>query len=408
MPGIDERPVTDTRRTGGRDPHLGHAVLAGVVTSLVGFTSSFAVVLAGLVAVGASQAQAASGIVAMCLVMGVLGSVLSWRRRQPVILAWSTPGAAMLAGMAGGHLRFSQAVGAFVVCGLLLALTGLVRPLERAIRRVPAPLTQAMLAGVLLPLCIAPVTAAAHRPAVILPVVLAWLLVRVLAPRWAVPSAVVAALVVMVVTGALSGMALGQLAPSLNVVGPRLGLASFTAVALPLYLVTMTSQNLPGLGIMQGFGYELDMREALVSTGLGSVVSGLFGGHAINLAAISAALAAGDEAHPRRDRRWVAGVASGVSYVVLALGAAAVILAAGRAPEGLLESVAGLALLATFASAARSALADDTWREAAALALLVGASGLTIAGIGAAFWSLVLGAVMGVVTGAIPVRHPRP
>lgn len=324
----------------------------------MGFTSSFAVVLQGLTAVGAPPRQAASGLTALTLAVDLGCAGFSWLRRQPITLAWSTPGAAMLAGAAVPSGGFSTAVGAFVLCGILLVLTGPVRPLARAMGQIPAPLASAMLAGVLLHLCVAPFPALVARPEVVAPVLLAWLVVRAVAPRWAVPAAVLAAGAVLAATGDPSGGAAHGTLPSVVPVVPHVSLAGAVSLAVPLYLVTMTSQNLPGVGVLAQYGYRLDPRIPLAYTGLASVAAAVLGGHAVNLAAISAALAAGPEAHPRADRRWVAGVTAGLTYLVLAGASGFVVALAQAAPDGLLAAVTGVALFATFGASASAALAD--------------------------------------------------
>lgn len=370
-----------------------HTVMAGVVCALVGFTSSFAVVLTGLRAVGASDAEAASGLLALCLTMGLGCILFSWRLRMPVTMAWSTPGAALLASAAAPHGGFAASVGAFIACGLLLALCGLVGPLSRLVEAIPGPLASAMLAGVLLHLVVAPVDAARHDARAIVPVVLVWLLLSRFAKRWSVIGALVAALAVMVVRGVFGHLDLSHAAPRLTLVSPRLDAGSLVAIAVPLFIVTMTSQNIPGIAVLGSFGYRPGLRGPLLYTGGGSALSALFGGHTINLAAISAALAAGPDAGPDPKRRWLAGVSCGITYMAFGPLAGLVAAVAVAAPAGIIETIAGLALLATFASAAHGALAVDRGRMAGAIAFVVAASGLTIAGVGAAFWSLVAGLV---------------
>lgn len=374
---------------------------------LVGFTSSFAVVLTGLHAVGATAEQAASGLLVLCVTMG-LGCVLfSWRLRMPVTMAWSTPGAALLVAAAVPNGGFASAVGAFVVCGALLALCGLIRPLERLVESIPVPLASAMLAGVLLTLCVAPFRAVVASPAAIAPVMVVWLLLVAFARRWAVIGALVAAVVVMAVTGVFGTLDVGQLSPAVTFVAPRWDVTSMVAIGLPLFIVTMTSQNIPGIAVLGSFGYRLGMRAPLLYTGGASVVGALGGGHAINLAAISAALAAGPEAHPDRNRRWIAGVSCGVTYLAFGPLAGIVTAAARSAPAGLIETIAGLALLGTFAASAAAALADPASREAGAVTLVVAASGVTIAGVGAAFWGLVAGVIV-LAALAVERRRRRP
>ncbi|WP_341923835.1 benzoate/H(+) symporter BenE family transporter [Nocardioides psychrotolerans] len=369
----------------------GQAVLAGVVTAVVGFTSSFAVVLTGLTAVGASPVEAASGLFVLSLTMG-LGCVLfSLRTRTPVTLAWSTPGAALLAGAVAPDGGYATAVGAFVVAGLLYVLTGLFSPLARLVRAIPLALANAMLAGVLLVLCVAPFRALVDEPAAVGPVLLAWLVLMRVARRWAVPGAFATAVVVIVVTGSLSAVEAADVVPHLTWTTPGFDAATVLAIGVPLYLVTMTSQNIPGAAVLASFGYDAPLRPALFYSGAATAATAGLGGYSINLAAISAALAAGPTAHPDPDRRWVAGVSTGATYLALGPLAAAVAAVAVAAPAGLVAAVAGVALLGTFGSAAASALGDEDHREAAALTFVVAASGVAVAGVGAAFWSLLAG-----------------
>lgn len=375
---------------------------AGIVTALVGYTSAFAVVLAGLRAVGATPGQAASGLLAVTVTMGAASALLSWRYRMPIISAWSTPGAALLAttgAVAGG---WPAAVGAFVVCGVLFVLTGLWPALARWVQRIPTPIAQAMLAGVLLPLCIAPVASLAKHPWAVAPVLVVWLALLALRPRWAVPLAFLAALVVIAVALVRDDAvpAVAELVPHVEWTTPSITLQALTGVVLPLYIVTMASQNIPGAAVLASYGYSVPWRPSLAVTGVGSVLGAPFGGHAINLAAISAALAAGPDAGPDTARRWIAGVSSGAANLVLGVlstGLTAVVLAA---PEGVIQAVAGVALVGAFAAACAGAMADESARVPAAVTFIVAASGTTVAGVGSAFWALVVGIVVSVVLGA--------
>lgn len=371
---------------------LQQPVVAGVVTAIVGFTSSFAVVLAGLRAVGASPDEAASGLFALTVAFGLLMSGLALWTRLPVTLAWSTPGAALLVStgpVAGG---WPAAVGAFVLTGALLALTGLVPWLGRLAAAIPVPLAQAMLAGVLLQLCLAPFTAFAASPWAVGPVIVAWLLGTRWATRWAVPLALLTALVVIAVSLVDRGTTLeaASLLPRLEPTAPVLTVASVVGIALPLTVVTLASQNIPGVAVMRSFGYTVPWRASMVTTGAGTGVAAVFGGHAINLAAISAALAAGEQAGDR-SRRWVAAFVAGLTALVLAFTSGALVAVTEKAPAGIVETVAGLALLSTFAASIVAALQDAHGRTSAAVTFLVAASGLQLLGVGAAFWALVVG-----------------
>jgi benzoate membrane transport protein len=359
----------------------------------VGFTSSFAVVLAGLRAVGASPAQAASGLLALTVAVGLGVLWLSWRSKVPVTLAWSTPGAALLATSGTVDGGWPAAVGAFLATGVLIAMTGLVPALGRLMARIPATLAQAMLAGVLLQLCLAPFKALGTVPLFIAPVILCWLLMMKLAPRWSVPAALLAALAVIGISLASGGTSLGEgeILPALDWTTPAFSLQAMAGIALPLFVVTMASQNVPGVAVLRSFGYDTPWRPAMLVTGAGTAAAAPFGAHAINLAALSAALAAGEEAGPDRHRRWVAGFTSGLAYLVLAAFSAALVTLVTAAPAGMLEAVAGLALLGTLAGAVSAALADAEDRIAPAVTFLMAASGLAFAGIGSAFWALAAG-----------------
>ncbi|MDI6626726.1 MAG: benzoate/H(+) symporter BenE family transporter [Rhodococcus sp. (in: high G+C Gram-positive bacteria)] len=379
-----------------RPTPLSTPVSAGIVASLVGFTSSFAVVLTGLRAVGASPTEAASGLLALCVTQAVGMMWLARRYRQPITLAWSTPGAALLAGTGVVVGGWPAAVGAFVTVGVLIVLTGLWPRLGAAVSKIPVPLAQAMLAGVLLPLCAAPVGAFADSPARIAPVVLVWLVVLRFSARWAVPAAFLAAAAV-IAADLISGgtpIAASDLIPRIDWTVPHWTWQATIGIAVPLYIVTMASQNIPGTTVMASFGFRIPWRASMAVTGTGTVLGAFAGGHTINLAAISAALAANPSAHPDPKRRWVAAFSAGSSYLVLALASAALATLVAAAPAGVVETVAGLALLGTLAASLFGALEHASDREATVLTFLVAASGLTFAGIGSAFWALVVGLVV--------------
>ena len=367
------------------------AVSAGLLAGFVGFASSFAVVLQGLVAVGASPGQAASGLMALSIAMGLAGVVLSLRLRLPISVAWSTPGAALLAATAVPAGGFAEAVGAFLVCGVLLTVAGLWKPLGRAVAAIPAPLANAMLAGILFTLCLAPVRAVAEQPVAGLAIVLAWAVVARINRLLAVPAAVVVAVAVIAASAPMPG---GDWMPRPEVVMPAFSLASLTGIALPLFIVTMASQNIPGLAVLSANGYRPEAGPLFTVTGLFSLAGAPFGGHAVNLAAITAALCAGEGAGPDPARRWVAAVVAGATYVVFGLCAGAVTAFVASAPPVLIQAVAGLALLGPFGGAMLGAVQAPQGREAALVCFVVTASGVAFLGIGGAFWGLLTGGVM--------------
>ncbi|QVI21683.1 benzoate/H(+) symporter BenE family transporter [Nocardia tengchongensis] len=375
---------------------LGQPIGAGIVTALVGFTSSFAVVLAGLTAMGATSAQAASGLLAVCVTQAVGMIVLSRRYRMPITLAWSTPGAALLASTGAVAGGWAAAVGAFAVVGGLIVLTGFWDRLGALIAAIPVEIAQAMLAGVLLPLCLAPVKALPVSPAVVVPVIVTWLVLQRFAPRWSVLAAFAVAAVGSSIDIAVHHrrLDLPAMVPRLEWTVPHWSWQAMIGVAVPLYVVTMAAQNIPGTAVMRTFDYRVPWRAAMTVTGLGTMLGAPAGGHAINLAAISAALSAAPSAHPDPKRRWIAACTAGCAYLVLALASGALVMLVAAAPKGVLETVAGLALIATLASALTAALTPAAHRSAAALTFLVAASGIALLGIGAAFWALVAGLVV--------------
>ncbi|WP_417234562.1 benzoate/H(+) symporter BenE family transporter [Arthrobacter sp.] len=240
---------------------------AGFVTALVGFASSFTVVLAGLGAVGASPSQAASGLLALTMAFSLCMIAVALATRLPVTFAWSTPGAAMLAA-SGGAIGWDEAVGGFVVCAVLICLTGAIPVLGRLIGSLPVPLAQAMLAGVLFQLCLAPFHALASVPLLAAPIVLVWLACMRWAPRWSVPAAMAATLTVVLVNAALAGVPFpADLWPRLEFTAPRFTMAGATGVAVPLFIVTMASQNVPGVAVLSGFGYRTPWTASMLATG---------------------------------------------------------------------------------------------------------------------------------------------
>ena len=371
---------------------LGQAVLAGLVTTMVGFVASFAVVLAGLFQVGATAQQAASGLLILSVCVGFTTIVLSLRHRLPISIAWSTPGAAMLASVAPGEFGFGQAVGAFIVAGVLIMLTGLVPLFQRWLRQIPVPLAQGMLAGVLIPLCLKPFTVLSTIPVQGLGILLVFFLGLRLLPKFATVLSMIAAVGFgLWHIGSHGAWEQITVMPELHWVSPEFSWQAIASISVPLFIVTMASQNIPGVAVLKSFGYTVPWCSSMLLTGAGTSVGALFGGHAINLAAITAALAAGDHAGANASRRWRASLSAGGFYVVFAGLSTLIVSVASASPEGLFQAAAGLALLATLASSLLGAMTDAAWRLSALVTVLVAASNLTIFGIGGAFWALLAG-----------------
>ncbi|WP_164841132.1 benzoate/H(+) symporter BenE family transporter [Sinorhizobium meliloti] len=374
------------------------SLFMGVLIAFVGFASSFAVVLHGLTGVGANEAQAASGLMALSISMGVCAILVSTVTRLPVSIAWSTPGAALLASSGVVEGGFNAAVGAFLVCGLLIIIAGLWKPLGRIVSAIPPALANAMLAGVLLSLCFAPVKAIAFNPLFGLPIVLAWAVVGSVSRLYAVPAALIAFVLVVALgidmpEGALAGLS-AALVPQAEFVSPSFSASALISIALPLFIVTMASQNIPGIAVLKVNDYHPDPGPLFATTGLFTLLSAPFGGHAVNLAAITAAMCAGSDSHPDRARRYWSSINAGIAYVVFGLLAGAVTTFVSLAPSVLIEAVAGLALIGAFSSSAVAAFTNAETREAAAITFLVTASGVGFAGVSGAFWGLVAGGLM--------------
>ena len=363
--------------------------------ALTGFASTFVLVLTGLRAVGASPAEAASGLLTLCICQAILAIVPSLRFRMPLSFAWSSPGAALLIAAHATTHTFSAAVGAFVVCGVLIAVTGFWPALTRAITRIPTPIASAMLAGILFPICLAPVEASVRLPLLALPIVLVWLVLFGLAPRWAVPGALVATIVVVGISAGTGWLHGSLVAPHLSFVAPTFQPLVIVGLGVPLFLVTMAGQNVPGFAVLRTFGYEnVPARPILIGSGLLSAIGALFGAHVNNLAALSAAIMAGPDSHTDRSRRWIATVTGGAVYVFLGLAAGLAASLVSVTPPLLITTVAGLAMLGALVSSVAAALEDPHNRLVAILTFLVVASGIVIVGIGSPFWGLLVGGIV--------------
>ena len=381
------------------------AATAGFVAVLVGFTSSVAIVFQAAQAFGATPAQITSWMWALGLGMGLCSALPSLWLRQPVMVAWSTPGAAVLAsaGVAaaasGQGFAMADAVGAFMVCALLITLAGVTGLFERLMNRIPMALASALLAGVLARFGLQAFAAAQTALPLVGVMLATYVVAKRVLPRYAVP----ATLAVAVAWAALAGdMAWGAVAFELAVpafTAPRFSLSATVSLALPLFVVTMASQNLPGVAVMRATGYALPVSKLITLTGLATLVLAPFGAFALNFSAITAAICMGPEAHADKARRYpAAGVCGGI-YGVIGLFGAGVTGLLTAFPQALVVAIAGLALLGTIGSGLHAALADEGHREAALITFLVTLSGVVIGGVGSAFWGVVAGTVVWVVQG---------
>jgi benzoate membrane transport protein len=371
-----------------RSPFLSQ-LFSAFVAAFVGFAASVAVVLAAAQALGATEAQTLSWIAGLAFAKGVAAIWLSWRHRMPLITAWSTPGAALIAASSGVGLN--AAVGAFVFAALLVTLTAFVRPLGQLVARIPMPIASAMLAGVILRFVVAVFDEMRVEPLLVGAVVLLFLVVRGFNAFGAVIAALFAGAGLAAALGLTSAPDFATLAPSLTLVHPGFDPAVIIGLGLPLYLVTMAAQNLPGFAVLRQAGYEPPTAGILAATGITSLLTAPFGAHLVNAAAISAAICTGPDTHPDPAKRWTAGVWYGAIWIVIGLAAAPIMALLVALPKALIVAVAGLGLAGSLAGALAGAMADDKQRFAAVITLAVGASGFSLGGVGAAFWALLAG-----------------
>ena len=370
------------------------AASAGFVAVLVGFTSSVAIVFQAALALGATSAQVSSWMWALGLGMGLCSMVPSLWLRQPVMIAWSTPGAAVLATAgANGAFGMGEAVGAFMVCAALITLCGVTGWFERVMSRIPLALASALLAGVLARFGLDAFTAMQSAFELVLAMLIAYLAGRRWWPRYAVPVVLLVATLFAWQQGRLQS---GTVQWSLTLpvfTAPEFTWRATISLALPLFVVTMASQNLPGVAAIRAAGYAMPISRLITLTGVTTLILAPFGAFALNLAAITAAICMGREAHPDPKRRYPAAVVCGLIYVVIGFFGAAVTGVLTAFPRELILAIAGLALLGSIGGGLAVAMKDEAHREAALITFLVTLSGLTLAGVGSAFWGVAAGAL---------------
>lgn len=371
-------------------------VVAGFVCVLVGFASSYAIVVQAGHAMGLDAAQLATMTAALALGMGLTTLLPSLWLRIPVVTAWSTPGAALLAVSLPG-VPLSEAIGAFVACAVLLTAAGATGLFERWMNRIPASLASALLAGVLLRFGLEAFAGLPGAPAVVAPMLATFLVVRRGAPRWAVPTTLAAGLLAVLAGPGLPGApgaAVAAASPAPLAWPPSCSASTLLGIALPLFVVTMASQNLPGVAVLRASGYGgAPISRLLTAAGVTTLVLAPFGVFALNLAAISAALCMAPDVHPDPRRRWVAAACAGGFYLIVAAFAGPLAALFSVLPREMVIAVAGLALLPTIGRGLHAAMADEGEREPALVTFLVTASGLVLWGVGSAFWGVVFGVI---------------
>ncbi|MEW9835570.1 benzoate/H(+) symporter BenE family transporter [Mesorhizobium marinum] len=358
------------------------------VAAIVGFGGTLVLIIAASDAVGATQAQTASAVTALCLAMAVESLYLSWRTKMPVISAWSTPGAALIGASSGFSVE--EAVAAFIITALLLVATGLFRPLTRLIAKIPASVASGMLAGIVVSFAINAVKTIPDDPWLILPLIAAFFVFRLFNPALSVLAVLVGGGLAAFLTGRVGGLPAPELS-TLTLIVPDFSLSSAVSLALPLYLVTMASQNLSGLAVLRAAGYHPEAGPLITVTGLVSLLTAPFGALTSNLAAISAAICTGPDVHPDPAERWKTGPFYALFYLIFAIFGASLVAIFAVLPQSLILLVAGLGLMGPLANALAIALKDESERMAATVAFAVTASGLSLLGIGSAFWGLLAG-----------------
>lgn len=368
------------------------AVVAGFVAALVGFTSSVAVIFQATANLSATPAQTASWLWALGIGMGLTSIVLSQVHRLPILIAWSTPGAAVIAGAAAdGHLTMPQAIGAFIACAVMLALAGFSGGFEKIMNRLPLPLASALLAGVLSRFALDAFAATPSNPLLILPMFAAYVLGRNFWPRSNVPVILVIGVLISLFQGGFKGDAVPVEFTRPVWVTPEFSLRTLVGVALPLFIVTMASQNLPGVAVFKANGYQPPVSGIIGWSGVANLLVAPFGGFTLNLAAITAAFCMGPDAHPEPGKRYVAAMSAGFFYGLIGIFGATIAGLFTAFPREMVLALAGLALLGTIGSGLAAATADERYREASVIGFFVVLSGISFAGIGSAFWGIVAG-----------------
>lgn len=368
------------------------AVIAGFVAVLVGYASSAAIIWQAATVAGATPAQTAGWMTMLGIGMGVSTLALSLWYRAPVLTAWSTPGAALLAtSLSGSNLH--EAVGIFMCASALIVICGATGLFARLMKIIPPGLAAAMLAGILLRFGLQAFGTLEGHFALCAAMIGAWLVSKAFAPRYAVVAALLAGVAVCLWQGEVNTGALHFAVAPPEFVAPTFSLASLLGVGLPFFLVTMASQNAPGVATLQASGYRVPVSPLMVTTGLLALLLAPFGVFSICIAAITAAICQSPEAHPDHDKRWIAAVMAGLFYLLAGVCGGSIGALMTALPTPWLQTLAGLALLGTIGASLHQALANERGRDAALITFLVTASGVTLLGVGSAFWGLIAGGI---------------
>jgi benzoate membrane transport protein len=364
-------------------------LFSALVAAFVGFSAAVAVVLAAAQALGATPAQTISWVAGLAIAQAFASLTLSWRHRMPIICAWSTPGAALIAATSG--VDMATAVGAFIAAAVLMMLTAALRPLGALVERIPASIASAMLAGVIFRFVVAVFDEMRLQPAMVLTLLVVFLLARLWNPFLGVIAALAAGLALAFGTGAATLPAGTVALTELAWIQPRLDITVIVGLGLPLYLVTMAAQNLPGFAVLRASGYKPPTASCLFVTGLVSLLSAPTGAHMTNMAAISASICTGADTHPDPAQRWKAGLWYALFWLAIAATVGMLLALIVAMPKALIVAVAGLGLAGSLTGALGQAMNAERERFAAVVTFAVAASSLSLFGVGSAFWSLVAG-----------------
>jgi benzoate membrane transport protein len=372
-------------------------IAAGFVAALVGLTSSIAIVFSAARALGANDAEVTSWVWAICIGMAALTIVPSLKLRVPVMVAYSTPGAVILATLKPGDFTMAQGIGAFMVCGLLIAVVGFTGWFERAMSKIPVSLASAMLSGVLVRFALNGFVDAKTAPWLIVITTLAYLVLRRVVPRYAVIGVLVIGILTAIVSGTFKTDALRWSLAKPVWTTPSFTLSAFVSIAIPLFIVTMAGQNMPGVAVIRNANYDVPISKVVGATGVGTMLLAPLGAYALNLSAITAAICMEPAAHEDRNRRYTAAVSNGGFYLLAGIFGTSITGALNAFPTELVHIIAALALLPTIAANLAMATKDESRREAAMLTFLITLSGVTVAKIGAPFWGALAGVIATVI-----------
>lgn len=384
---------------------LPHPIIAGLISVIVNYGGTFILVFQAARVAGLNPELTASWVWSVSIGVGLTGLFLSWRYREPIITAWSTPAAAFLV-TALATTPYAEAIGAYMISALAFVLLGLSGCFEKVIRLIPSGIASGLLAGILLQFGIGAFGGASVDPALVGLLIVAYVVLKRFSARYAVVGILVIGLVFLVSQHRvdMSGLELKFATPVFTM--PEFSLNALLSVALPLFLITLTGQYMPGMLVLRNDGFKTSANPIVTVTGLGSLIMAPFGSHAFNLAAITAAIATGREAHEDPSKRWVAGIAAGVFYVLVGVFGVTLAAVFMAFPATFITTLAGLALLGTIGSSLANAMAEPSSREAALITFLASAANISLLGIGGAFWGLVIGlAAYLVLNGRLPRRE---